>query len=80
MLTAAMLKPMEKEAVPTIRDLYPRFDDKDLKEAEDNFDRYLALVLQIFDRLESETHPQADQLISGTGTLGCTAPQSEASS
>jgi len=63
----------------TIQELYPRFNEQEIKEAEESFDRYLTLVLRIFDRLESEIHPQADQLISCTGTLDCTAPQSEAS-
>ena len=59
---------MEKKAVPTIRDLYPRFNEQELREAEDNLDRYLALVLRIFERLESESQ-QTDQLTSSISTL-----------
>ena len=62
------------------RDLYPRFSEQELREAEDNLDRYLAIVLRILERLESDTHPQSAQLISPTSTLGCTPPGSEASS
>ena len=44
---------MNKTA-PSIRDLYPDFSEKELAEAEDNLDRYLALVLRIFERVELE--------------------------
>ena len=71
--------PQMEKTVPAIQKLYPRLNEQEFKEAEDTLDRYLALVLRIFERLESETRPQADQLISCTGTLGCTAPESEAS-
>jgi len=64
---------------PTIQELFPRFNEQEVKEAEESLDRYITLVLRIFERLESQAHPQADQLLSGTGTLGCTAPESEAS-
>jgi hypothetical protein len=60
----------------TIKELYPALTDSELVEAEDNLERYLALVLRIFERIELETCPQATPLISGTGTLGsCTAPR-----
>ena len=70
---------MEQNAL-TIHELYPQLREEELKGAEDNLDRYLNLVLRIFERQESETRPQARRLISGAGTLDCTAPQSEASS
>jgi len=64
---------------PTIKELFPHLNPNELKEAEGNMGLYLKLVLRIFDRLESDTHPQTDQLISSTGTVGCTPPQSEIS-
>ena len=47
---------MDKERVPTIRDLYPDLNDAELAEAEDNLDRYIALVAGIVERLEREGH------------------------
>jgi hypothetical protein len=58
---------MEKKPVPTIRDLYPHFTDEQLAEAEDAHDRYLAIVLRIFERLELE----AAQLTPGAGAIPC---------
>jgi hypothetical protein len=63
----------------TIKELYPALTDSELAEAEDNLERYLALVLRIFERTELETCPQADPLISGTGTLGSCTPRPESS-
>jgi hypothetical protein len=76
---AGILKSMEQSAKPTIRDLYPRLDETELKKTEENLDRYLALVLRIFERLESENHPQAGQLTGSISTLGSIATQSETS-
>lgn len=70
---------MNENAAPTIRNLYPQFSDQELREAEENLDRYLALVLRIFERLESESHPPAGPLTVATGTLGSITPQPEAS-
>lgn len=70
---------MDKNPTPTIRDLYPHLSEKELKEGEDNLDRYLTLVLRIFERLQGETNPRVDQLTPNTGTLRCTAPGSEVS-
>jgi len=67
---------MDKEPAPTIRDLYPHFTEKELEDAEDNLDRYLRLVLRIFERMEVETNPQVDQLTPNTGTLRCTPSRS----
>ena len=53
---------MSKKNDPTTRDLYPDFSEKELVEAEDNLDRYLALVLRIFERTESQMDPQANPL------------------
>jgi len=38
----------------TIADLYPRLNKDHLKEAEENLDRYLELVLRIFERVEDD--------------------------
>ncbi len=69
---------MSKNADSAIRDLYPDFSEKEVAEAVDNLDRYLVLVLRIFERVESETDPQAARLTSGAGTLGSNSPQSSA--
>jgi len=42
------------EKPPTIRDLYPNLTDEQLIEVEETLDRYLELVLRIFEHLESE--------------------------
>jgi hypothetical protein len=34
---------------PTIRDLYPHCTGKELREAEEHLDRYLEIMLRIFD-------------------------------
>lgn len=46
---------MDKKPAPTLRDLYPHLNEEQLAEVEDTWERYLALVLRIFERLESET-------------------------
>ena len=66
---------MEKKPAPTIRDLYPHFTDEQLAEAEDAHDRYLAIVLRIFERLQSE----ASQLTPATGEIPCEVSASESS-
>ena len=70
-----MTAPLDKKPAPTIRDLYPHFTDEQLAEAEDAHDRYLAIVLRIFERLELE----ATQLTAGTGAIPCSSSDSEAS-
>ena len=62
---------MEKKPAPTIRDLYPHFTDAQLAEAEDAHDRYLAIVLRIFERLEIEAAAQAGQLTPETSAIPC---------
>jgi hypothetical protein len=42
-----------KESV-TIKDLYPHMTEEQLKEAEENLDRYLTHVLRICERLHQE--------------------------
>lgn len=68
---------MEKNPILTIRDLYPNLNEKELAEAEDKLDRYLALVLRIFERMELEADPQVGQLTAGAGTVGSELPQEE---
>src|ERR1700722_4608557 len=41
--------PDQQNAIPTFRDLYPHLSD-----AEDRFDRYLALAVRIFERLKDD--------------------------
>ena len=38
----------------SMRDLYPHLNEAQLKEAEDNFQRYLEIALRIFDRINSD--------------------------
>jgi len=39
---------------PTIRDLYPDYTEHELAQAEGNLERYLVLVLRIYERRELE--------------------------
>lgn len=39
---------------PTIHDLYPHLNETQLKETEENLDRYLEVVLQIYEHLERD--------------------------
>ena len=66
-------------STPTIRDLYPNLSERELAEAEDNLERYLALVLRIFERMELETNTQADQLTPVAGALPCSMSESKSS-
>jgi len=45
---------MDKKPAPTIRDLYPNLSDHELAEAEENIERYLALVLRIYERIQTD--------------------------
>ena len=42
------------EIVPLVRKLYPNGTDEELREAQQAFSDYVAMVLRIFDRLERE--------------------------
>jgi hypothetical protein len=42
------------EKTPTLKELYPQLNDKQLGEVEESLERYLTLALRIFERLESE--------------------------
>ena len=50
---------MEQKPTPTLRDIYPHLNDEQLAEVDDTWERYLALVLRIFERLESQKDPPA---------------------
>ena len=45
---------MDTKTAPTIRDLYPHFTEQQLAEAEDNLERYLTLVLRIYERIQAD--------------------------
>ena len=45
---------------PTIRDLYPDYTEQELAQAEGNLERYLILVLRIYERRELEKSKGAD--------------------
>jgi hypothetical protein len=62
----SMMATLDKRTVPTIHDLYPHFTEKELAEAEDNLERYLMLVLRIFERRELQ---KAEQLTEDTDAL-----------
>ena len=68
-----MMAPLNKKPVLTIRDLYPHYTEKELAEAEDNLERYLTLVLRIFERRELQ---KAEQLTEDADTLPCEASAS----
>ena len=55
----------------TIRDLYPNLTDEQLAEVEDTWERYLALVLRIFERLESQADAPAGHLTPDAGEIPC---------
>lgn len=76
---ATMKDNMDTKSTPTIHDLYPHLTEKQLAEAEHILERYLALVLRIFERAESETNPHGDHLTRYNGMLPCTPPRSKSS-
>lgn len=55
-----MKKPTQTtEPERTIGDLYPELEPAHQKEAEENLDRYAALVLRIYERLRAEMDAEA---------------------
>ena len=78
-IDSVKLRPVDKTSIPTIGDLYPHLSGKELAQAEDNLERYLTLVLRIFERIESETGPQPDPLAPAAGTLLSPLPGSKSS-
>ena len=51
---ASYCKPHMEKQPPTLRDLYPHLNEQQLAEVEDTFERYLALVWRIFERVEAQ--------------------------
>lgn len=58
------------EKPPTIRDLYPHFTEEQLAEAEEAIDRYLEIVLRVFERRypENETDVGSKKFESSQGS------------
>lgn len=65
---------MSKPVNPATKDLYPDLPQEELAIAEENLERYLTLVLRIFERTEIDGNPQVEPLTANTGTLACTPP------
>jgi hypothetical protein len=63
---------MQNNPTHTIHSLYPNLNEKELAKAEENLERYLALVLRMFERMEIEGFAQGSELTANNGTLGCT--------
>jgi hypothetical protein len=59
---------MDNDSSPTIRDLYPNYTEQELTEAEDNLERYLKLVLSVFERRELE---KAERLTENSDGIPC---------
>ena len=70
---------MANNPTPTIGELFPRLTEQELKEAEENLERYLVIVLRIFERVEAQ-QSTGGALTPNIGTLPCTRPRSESSS
>jgi hypothetical protein len=62
---------MTSKKTPTLRDLYPHLNEEQLAEVEDTLERYLALVLRIFERLESQTDSPAGDLTPAMDEIPC---------
>jgi hypothetical protein len=44
----------EPQQVPSLKDLYPHLTAEELEIAEDNLERYLAVIIRIAERLREE--------------------------
>lgn len=62
---------MDKSYTVTIRELYPHLNQKELAEAEENLEKYLALVLRIFEHSEPKTNSARCQLTPNPGAVPC---------
>lgn len=62
---------MDNKLSATLRDLYPNLSDEQLAEVDDTWERYLALVLRIFERLESQTDSPASHLTQKLNEIRC---------
>lgn len=47
----------------TLADLYPDFTEEQLREAEENLERYLAITLRIYERISSDPEAYAQSAI-----------------
>ena len=47
-------KALCKDGTITIRDLYPHLNNEQLKEGEEDLERYLELALRIYDRIRQD--------------------------
>jgi len=47
----------QQEESITIKDLYPHLNEAQLKETEENFQRYLEIAVRIFERISSDANP-----------------------
>jgi hypothetical protein len=70
---------MEKNPTPTVRDLYPHLSETELAEAEANLERYLELMLRVFEHLELESSPPVAPLSPDPDVIQCLVPGSAAS-
>lgn len=43
------------EADPFLRKLYPELNDEELRQAQENFDRYVDLILRIYARIRQDS-------------------------
>jgi hypothetical protein len=73
MPSGGMVGRMDKKPAPTIRDLYPELNEGQLAEVEDSLERYLALVMRIFERLESQTDYPTAHLTADSGGIPCSS-------
>lgn len=62
---------MNDRQTPTLRELYPHLSDEQLVEVEDSLERYLALVLQIAERVEVQTQSPGSNLTHNCGDVAC---------
>jgi hypothetical protein len=49
----------EQQTGPTIRDLYPTLTEAELKEADENLERYLAFALRLYERIQADPEAYA---------------------
>lgn len=49
-----MLTKGNNRAKALLRELFPDYTEEQLEEADQNFERYLQVVLRIYDRIKSE--------------------------
>jgi hypothetical protein len=68
---------MLKKPTPKITELYPNLTEQQLKQAEDNLEHYLLVVLRIFERIELGTVEKSTQLTPPNSTLSYLPQESE---